>query len=195
MDRQEEMQKLVQEIMACRKCKLHEGKTNYVPGSGSVKAKLMFIGEAPGYWEDQKGEPFVGKAGKFLDELLAGIGLSREEVYIANVLKCRPPNNRDPLPEEIKACVPYLDRQIGIIKPEIIATLGRYSMRYIFEKYGLRYEPISKSHGKVYRVSNLLFKGYIVALYHPAVAIYNPNMRDTLKEDFERIRELLQRKA
>ncbi|RLI99813.1 MAG: uracil-DNA glycosylase [Candidatus Aenigmatarchaeota archaeon] len=191
MGKEDEMKQLEKQILECKRCKLYKTKTNYVPGCGSVNAKLMLIGEAPGYWEDKQGLPFVGKAGKFLDELLTSIGLRREEVYIANILKCRPPGNRDPAPEEIKACTPYLDRQIAIIKPRIIATLGRYSMRYIFEKYGIGAGGISKIHGKVYNINTIFFKGKVVALYHPAVAVYNPNMKEVLMEDFKEIKKLL----
>lgn len=136
-------------------------------GSGSYDAKVMFVGgEAPGYWEDQKGLPFVGRAGKVLDELLEEIGLSRDEIYITNIVKCRPPENRDPTEEEIKACSPYLDRQIDIIRPKVIVPLGRHSMRYILEKFGFEVEPISKIHGKTFEASTLFGKFVIMPMYH-----------------------------
>ncbi|HEW89812.1 MAG TPA: uracil-DNA glycosylase, partial [Candidatus Bathyarchaeota archaeon] len=123
---------LIAEIKACTRCPLHATRKNPVPGEGSLDAELMLIGEAPGRWEDEKGRPFVGAAGKLLNKLLGVAGFRREEVYIANVLKCRPPGNRDPRPEEVSACTPFLDRQIEIIGPKVIATLGRHSTRYIF---------------------------------------------------------------
>jgi len=164
-----------------------------VVGEGSLSARLIFIGEAPGYSEDQQGRPFVGKAGKVLDELLASIGLHRSEVYIANVLKCRPPGNRDPLPAEIEACTPYLDAQLDLIQPQVIATLGNFSLTYIFEKFGLhaKKDKISKIHGKVCTVSSITGVTMIVPLYHPAVATYNPGMKQILLEDFQLLRELL----
>jgi DNA polymerase len=154
---------------------------------------LIFIGEAPGYSEDQQGRPFVGKAGKVLDELLASIGLHRSEVYIANVLKCRPPGNRDPLPAEIEACTPYLDTQLELIQPQVIATLGNFSLTYLFEKFGLhaKKDKISKIHGKVFTVCTIAGVTTIVPLYHPAVAVYNPGMKQTLLEDFQVLRALL----
>ena len=124
-------------VANCRKCSLWKTRSNPVVGGGSKDAKVMFIGEAPGYWEDVKGRPFVGRAGRVLDELLESINLSREEVYITNILKCRPPNNRNPLQSEIEACTPYLDRQIELMNPEIIATLGNFALSYISEKFGL----------------------------------------------------------
>jgi len=164
-----------------------------VVGEGSLSARLIFIGEAPGYSEDQQGRPFVGKAGKVLDELLASIGLHRSEVYIANVLKCRPPGNRDPLPAEIEACTLYLDAQLDLIQPQVIATLGNFSLTYIFEKFGLhaKKDKISKIHGKVCTVSSITGVTMIVPLYHPAVATYNPGMKQILLEDFQLLRELL----
>jgi uracil-DNA glycosylase family 4 len=180
-------------VHSCQRCELWRTRTNPVVGEGSLSARLMFIGEAPGYSEDQQGRPFVGKAGTVLDELMASIGLHRSEVYIANVLKCRPPGNRDPLPTEIEACTPYLDAQLEFIQPEVIATLGNFSAAYIFEKFGLhaKKDKISKIHGKVFTVSSIAGVVKIVPLYHPAVATYNPNMMETLKKDFEVLEHLL----
>jgi uracil-DNA glycosylase family 4 len=193
MSREEEMARIAALVHSCQRCELWRTRTNPVVGEGSLSARLMFIGEAPGYSEDQQGRPFVGKAGKVLDELLASIGLHRSEVYIANVLKCRPPGNRDPLPAEIEACTPYLDAQLEFIQPEVIATLGNFSVAYIFEKFGLqaKKDKISKIHGKVFTVSSIAGVTTIVPLYHPAVATYNPGMKQTLLEDIQLLRELL----
>jgi len=181
--REDELAGIAKDIKACTRCELYKTRTNPVVGTGSLSARIVFVGEAPGYYEDMKGEPFVGKAGKVLDELLASIGLQRNDVYIANVLKCRPPKNRNPLPEEIQACTPYLDAQLALIQPEIIATLGNFSLAYVFDKFGLPKDKISKIHGKVFTVSTIAGVQKIVPLYHPAVATYNPNMKGTLLDD------------
>jgi uracil-DNA glycosylase family 4 len=183
--REEEMAGITKRVHACTRCELYKTRTNPVVGAGSLSARIVFVGEAPGYYEDLKGEPFVGKAGKVLDELLASIGLQRSDVYIANVLKCRPPKNRNPLTEEIQACTPYLDAQLALIQPEIIATLGNFSLVYVFDKFGLPKDKISKIHGKVFTVSTIAGVQKIVPLYHPAVATYNPNMKGTLLDDFK----------
>ena len=173
-----------EEIKNCRRCNLWKTRTNVVVGEGSLSADIMFIGEAPGYNEDKQGRPFVGKAGKILDELLNSVGLKREEIYITNILKCRPPGNRDPLPEEIKACTPYLDEQIEMIDPRKICTLGNFATDYILTSFGLKSENIGRIHGKIFKASETLD---IIPLYHPAVAVYNPNMRPILIEDFKKI--------
>ncbi|WP_148883223.1 type-4 uracil-DNA glycosylase [Thermococcus aciditolerans] len=191
MGKEELMRKLEERIRNCQKCPLGGLRTNAVPGSGSYDAKVMFVGEAPGYWEDQKGLPFVGRAGKVLDELLAEIGLTRDEVYITNIVKCRPPENRDPLEDEIKACSPYLDRQIDIIRPRVIVPLGRHSMRYILEKFGFDPEPISKIHGKTFETHTLFGKIIIMPMYHPAAALYRPPIKEELRKDFLRLGELI----
>lgn len=193
MSKHELMKKLEEKILTCKKCPLWRLRTNPVPGYGNYDSKIMFIGEAPGYWEDQKGLPFVGKAGKVLDELLDGIGLTREDVYITNVVKCRPPNNRDPTEEEIKACSPYLDQQIDIIKPKVIVTLGRHSTNYILKKFGFDLEPISKIHGKVFKAKTLFGTLYIFPTYHPAVALYRPQLKEELKQDFDILKSLLEK--
>ncbi|WP_297478042.1 type-4 uracil-DNA glycosylase [Thermococcus sp.] len=191
MGKEELMRKLEEKIKNCRKCPLWELRTNAVPGSGSYDAKVMFVGEAPGYWEDQKGLPFVGRAGKVLDELLREIGLSRDEVYITNIVKCRPPENRDPTEEEIKACSPYLDRQIDIIRPKVIVPLGRHSMRYILEKFGFPVEPISRIHGKTFEAHTLFGRIVIMPSYHPAAALYRPQIKEELRRDFKKLGGLL----
>jgi len=185
--KEEEMKALVEEIMSCTRCPLHATRKNPVPGEGSLNATLMLIGEAPGRWEDEKGRPFVGAAGKLLDSLLASIGLRREEVYIANILKCRPPGNRDPRPEEVEACTPFLDRQIMIIRPKVIATLGRHSTSYIFSKAGLVFKRISDVRGKVLKAHVLNIDVWVVPTYHPASALYNPGVKELLRSDFEMI--------
>ena len=181
------MKKLEEGIKECKRCELWKTRTNPVAGEGSLTAKVMFVGEAPGYYEDLKGIPFVGKAGKVLDELLWSVGLGRSDVYIANVLKCRPPENRNPTTIEIRACTPYLDKQMEIIEPAVIATLGNFSLGYIFDKFGLRKDKISKLHGKVFKISTIAGIKKVVALYHPAVATYNPGMKEVLVEDFKEL--------
>jgi len=205
MNKTQLLNELKKEVEECRRCSLYKTRTKVVFGTGPVDANLMIISEAPGYWEDRRGEPFVGAAGKVLDELLESVDIKREDVYICNLLKCRPPGNRDPKPEEIKACTPYLVRQIEIIAPKIICPLGRYSMRFLMEKFGLKDEiqPISKIHGKVFEVSpvksslrEVFAKGEqfnrvkIIPLYHPAVATYNPNMKEILKKDFQILKQI-----
>lgn len=181
------MKKLEDEIKKCKRCELWKTRTKPAAGEGSLSAKLMLVGEAPGYYEDLKGIPFVGKAGKVLDELLGSVGLGRSDVYIANVLKCRPPGNRNPATEELKACTPYLDKQMEIIEPTVIATLGNFSLGYIFGKFGLKKDKISKLHGKVFTVSTIAGIKKVVALYHPAVATYNPGRKEVLVEDFKEL--------
>jgi len=184
---EQELKKIKDEVVNCRKCSLYKTRTYPVIGEGNHQAKIMFVGEAPGVQEDKTGRPFCGAAGKILDELLASVGIEREDVYITNILKDRPPGNRDPQKEEIEACVLYLERQIEVIKPEIICPLGRYSMEFLMERFGLKdeIEPISKIHGKVFEAKTLFQKLKIISFYHPAVATYNPNMKEILKKDFK----------
>ncbi|MCW7077677.1 MAG: uracil-DNA glycosylase [Canidatus Methanoxibalbensis ujae] len=189
--RKRELEKLRECVERCKRCPLHAMRKNVVVGEGSAVAELMMIGEAPGYNEDLQGRPFVGKAGKVLDSLLQSIGLDRASVYICNVLKCRPPKNREPSKHEIAQCTPFLDEQISIIKPRIIATLGNYSMQYIFSKYNIPISKISEIHGSVYKVSTLEGSIFIVPLYHPAVAVYNIKMMDVLLEDFKVIQMIM----
>ncbi len=164
-------------------------RNNYcaVLGQGKHTADILFVGEAPGQNEAKTGVPFCGRAGKLLDELLLSIGIPREEVYITNIVKDRPPKNRDPRPEEIELYAPFLDRQIDVIEPKVIATLGRFSMEYIMKRYGLEDAllPISKIHGKVFETKFSYGKVKIIPLYHPAVAIYNLQTKETLLEDFK----------
>ena len=175
---------LYQEIANCQDCELAKHRTNVVPGEGPEDAELLFIGEAPGWHEDQQGRPFVGAAGGFLDELLASIGLVRRQVYIANVIKCRPPQNRDPLPAEIQACCKWLDRQIEIIHPKMIVTLGRYSMTRYFPN-----ESISKIHGKARRLGDIIY----YPMYHPAAALHQGSLRKIIEADILQIPQILAR--
>jgi len=193
MSKQGLMERVVADIEACRRCELWRNRGNAVPGEGNLDATIMFIGEAPGYWENVKGRPFVGAAGKLLDETLKGIGLSRSDVYIANILKDRPPENRDPQPEEIQACAPYLDRQIEIIKPKAIVTLGRHSTAYILAKAGIEAVGITRARGKVYEAELLSLKVRVIPTYHPAAALYYPKYKDALEKDFQIIKDELEK--
>lgn len=192
-ERTEELRQLRDEVVACRKCPLYKTRILPVIGQGNHGAKAMFIGEAPGASEDQTGVPFCGAAGSVLSELLALINCRREDVYIANILKCRPPANRDPLPDEISACTGYLEKQIQIIKPVIICPMGNYAANFILRNFGLgdRIEGISRMHGKIFEADTELGHLKIAPLYHPAVAVYNANMKETLKKDFQALREMI----
>jgi uracil-DNA glycosylase family 4 len=174
---------------SCTKCALAGGRTQVVFGSGSPDADLMFVGEAPGFHEDQQGVPFVGQAGKLLDKLLAGIGLTRADVFVVNVLKCRPPGNRDPLPEEIAACEPHLFRQIELIEPKLVATLGNFATKLLSGKPA----GITRVHGHEQEVTLGTRTVALYPLYHPAAALYTPSMLNVLEEDFARIPALLDR--
>ena len=181
-----ELESLAAEISKCTRCLLHRGRTNAVPGAGPADAEIMFIGEAPGFHEDQQGLPFVGAAGRFLDELLESIDLKRDQVFITNVIKCRPPGNRDPLPEEIEACKAFLDRQIELIGPKLVVTLGRFSMARAFPK-----ARISRVHGQHRKIGGVIY----YPMYHPAAALHQPSLRRTVEEDMHRIPELIERAA
>lgn len=183
---------IAEEIIVCHKCKLHKTRKNAVPGEGNIDSRIMFIGEAPGYSEDMKGKPFIGEAGKFLDTLLEEADLSREKVFITNVVKCRPPNNREPSTEEIITCSQYLDRQIQVIKPKIIVTLGNHSTAYIFEKIGLRFDGITRVHGKFFEVSISKIQTTVFPTFHPASALYNPRYKSLLLQDFRVLKLHLQ---
>lgn len=185
---------ITKEILSCTKCELYKTKTNYVPGVGNESASIVFVGEAPGKDEDLKGEPFVGAAGKLLTELLLKIGLRREDVYICNVLKCRPPNNRDPTPDEIDKCGGYLKRQLDTIKPDIIVCLGRFSARFIFELFGLQFTSISKVKGRIFTSEKWDKKVKIIPIYHPAAVLYRPQLKEEYEQQFKKIGEVLGRK-
>ncbi|HEX6509117.1 MAG TPA: uracil-DNA glycosylase [Chloroflexota bacterium] len=172
------MERLNAEVNACTRCDLHRGTTHGVPGEGPYDADIMLVGEAPGFNEDKQGRPFVGAAGKFLEELLGIAGLRRSDVYITNVVKHRPPENRDPLPDELAACLPYLQRQIALIQPKLIVTLGRYSLGTFFPG-----DKISKVHGQVREKDGRSYFN----MYHPAAALHQQALRQTLLDDMKRL--------
>jgi len=177
--------------MACRKCSLHLTRKNPVPGEGPLDAELMLVGEAPGRNEDLQGRPFVGQAGRVLNTLLRSIGLSRSNVYITNIVKCRPPNNRDPRPEEIRACLPFLRRQVELVRPKIIVALGRHAGKTLFEEAGLHWRGISREHGRPREVVLWGVQVVLFPTYHPAAALYKPEIRGVREEDFKRLSGLL----
>ncbi len=191
MNKKEAMNKIENEIKNCRKCRLYQSRTNTVPGEGNLNTKIMFIGEAPGAREDATGRPFVGAAGKLLTQLIESMGLTREKVYITNIVKCRPPGNRDPQPDEIYTCLPYLKKQINIINPRVIVTLGRHATKTIFELASIPFGSMSSVHGTEFRGKINGRYITIIPTYHPAAALYNPNLRNTLFEDFRVIKEAL----
>ncbi len=173
---------IAEEVRHCQRCALGKTRLKPVPGEGPADADLLFIGEAPGYQENQQGRPFVGPAGMLLEELLGTVGLKRSQVYIANVIKCRPPENRDPLPTEIQACAGFLDRQIAAIRPRVIVTLGRFSLA--------RYFPgatISRIHGLPKKGDGVIY----YPIYHPAAALHQPSLRQALEQDFKKIPQIL----
>ncbi len=178
------LNELEEYVRACTRCQLGTSRTHAVPGEGPVDASIIFIGEGPGYHEDQSGRPFVGAAGQLLEHLLGSIGLSREEVYIANVVKCRPPRNRDPLPEEIQTCKPYLAHQLRLIDPELIVTLGRFAMERWFPN-----KRITRVHGQAFPYYHRL----IVPMFHPAAALRHAKWRTALEQDFLRLPNLLEK--
>lgn len=182
MNPEEILAQVALEVANCQRCALHHSRKKAVPGEGPINPEILFIGEGPGFHENEQGRPFVGAAGNFLVELLQSIGMKREEVFIGNVVKCRPPNNRDPLPEELTACNEYLERQIQAINPQVIVTLGRYSMA--------RFLPtvkISEVHGQVFFIRGRP----IVPMYHPAAALHQPSLKSVVEQDFARLPELI----
>ena len=185
----DDLQAYAAEVAACTRCRLAQGRTQVVFGAGNPRAELMFVGEAPGFHEDKQGLPFVGQAGKLLDKLLAGIGLQRSDVYVANVLKCRPPGNRDPQPDEIEACESHLFRQIELIEPTIVATLGNFATKLLSG----RPLGITRVHGQEQETTLGGRSVLLYPLYHPAAALYTPAMLKVLESDFARIPELLGR--
>lgn len=181
-ERQAQLKQIDDEIRGCTRCPLHVGRTHAVPGEGPWDANIMFVGEAPGFHEDKQARPFVGASGQYLTELLAGIGLKREDVFITNIVRCRPPDNRDPLRPEIEACESYLERQIRLISPYVIATLGRFSMAHFISQ-----GKISKIHGRPHREGGRVF----FPLFHPAAALRNKNLRPVMEADFQKLSDLL----
>ena len=186
-DRLSRLEALQREASSCTRCRLAQTRTQVVFGVGNPDADLMFVGEAPGFHEDKQGFPFVGQAGKLLDRLLAGIGLTRADVYIANTLKCRPPGNRDPMPDEIEACEPHLFRQIELVQPRVVATLGNFATKLLSGKQA----GITRVHGQEQDVTLGGRRVLLYPLYHPAAALYTPRMLQVLEEDFARIPDLI----
>jgi DNA polymerase len=178
----DDLKSVATEVRACKRCILSSTRKNAVPGEGPANAEVMLIGEGPGFHEDQQGRPFVGPSGDFLNELLASAGLKRGDVFIANVVKCRPPGNRDPQPDEIAACDEYLDRQIALINPKVIITLGRYSMARFFPR-----DKISAVHGRARRIDGRV----VIAMFHPAAALHQPSLRDAIEDDFRRLPQII----
>jgi len=195
MPKKELLGAVAAEVVVCVKCSLWKTRKNAVPGEGNPESQIMFIGEAPGYWEDVKGKPFVGDAGKFLDTLLSEIGFSREGVFIGNVLKCRPPRNREPQPNEIQTCTPYLDRQIKAIQPKFIVTLGNHSTAYIFSRANLPFNSITQAHGKFHEASILDMQVTIFPTFHPAAALYHPRYKQQINADFKQLKQELQKRG
>lgn len=183
MNRQEELDRISREVAACTRCGLHTSRKMAVPGEGPVDAEIMCIGEGPGFHENEQGRPFVGAAGKFLDELLGAAGLKRSEVWIGNVVKCRPPGNRDPLPDELSTCNEYLERQIKAINPSIVITLGRFSMAKF-----LPGAKISSVHGQMKKIGAL----YVIPMFHPAAALHQASLKPAILADFAKLPQMLE---
>jgi len=179
------LQEFGHSIKDCQRCRLASGRTQVVFGTGNPKATIMFVGEAPGFYEDKQGIPFVGAAGKLLNELLESAGLSRDDIYIANVIKCRPPDNRDPLPDEVETCKPFLFQQIELIKPRVVCTLGNFAMQTLLgKKVG-----IMKMRGQAFQVQNF----FVFPMLHPAAALHQGNLNEPLREDFRKLKAFLDR--
>jgi DNA polymerase len=178
----DDLKQVAAEVKVCKLCALASTRKNAVPGEGPANAEIMLIGEGPGFHEDQQGRPFVGPSGEFLNQLLASAGFKRSDVFITNVVKCRPPGNRDPMPEEIAACSGYLDRQIALINPKVIITLGRYSMARWFPR-----DKISAIHGRARRIDGRI----VVAMFHPAAALHQPALRQAIEDDFRQLKDIL----
>jgi len=180
------LQELGHSLKDCQRCRLSSGRTQVVFGVGNPQAQIMFVGEAPGFYEDKQGEPFVGAAGRLLNELLQGVGLSRKDIYIANVIKCRPPDNRDPQPDEVETCKPFLLQQIELIKPRVVCTLGNFAMQTLLgRKVG-----IMKVRGQAFQVQDF----FIFPMLHPAAALHQGSLNEPLREDFRKLKEFLDRR-
>jgi len=190
-ERRAKLEEIAEEVRRCTRCPLHERRTKAVPGEGDPCATVMLVGEAPGYHEDLQGRPFVGAAGKLLNEMLGIAGLSRGEVFITNVVKCRPPGNRDPREEEVKACKPFLLAQLEVIRPAIVVCLGRHSARLFFELAGLKFSSILRVRGGVRKVRILGMNLMLLPTLHPAAALYNPRLRGLLESDFRLLGSLI----
>jgi len=193
LSKRELLDAITAEVIICPKCPLCKSRKNAVPGDGSPNARIMFIGEAPGYHENIEGKPFVGDAGKFLDALLTEVPLSRKKVFITNIVKCRPPRNRMPRPLEIRACTPYLDRQISAIQPKFIVSLGSISASHISSRAGVPFDSITKVHGKFREASVLGLNVTLFPTFHPAAALHNPKYKQHIVNDFKRLKQKLQK--
>jgi len=192
MSKEEKLREIEKKILACTRCELHRYARNKVPGEGNPNAEVVFIGEAPGEEEDKQGRPFVGRAGKLLTKLIHEIlELDRKDVYITNILKCRPPNNRDPKEEEIKACFPFLVEQLNVIQPRIIVCLGRFAAKTVFEYFGIKFTSITKIRGKPFEVYKWGKRVTLFATLHPAAALYHKEWLSLIEEDFKRLREII----
>ena len=187
------LEDIAEQIRKCKRCELYRTRKNPVPGEGNPNAKIVLVGEAPGYNEDLQGKPFVGRAGKLLDEFLEFAGLKRTEIFITNVVKCRPPNNRTPTLDEIKACSPYLDQQLKILKPKLVIALGNVAATYFFEKFNLKFSSMRRTHGKIYSLSNILFSFFLIPTYHPAAILRNQSLKPEVLKDWEVIKNLAQK--
>ncbi|MBS7619352.1 uracil-DNA glycosylase [Candidatus Bathyarchaeota archaeon] len=185
------MNKILEKIKTCMECSLCEGRCKPVLGEGNLNSELVFIGEAPGRKEDEVGRPFVGSAGQLLDRLLFGIGLSRKAVYISNVVKCRPPDNRRPTIEEMEACTPFLEEQLEIIKPKIIVAMGNSAISFFSKKFGFKVIGMWRIHGKIFQVEAPWGKVILFATFHPAAALYNKDLEKILEDDFKKLSTLL----
>jgi DNA polymerase len=190
--KEEKLEEIVREIRLCRRCGLCDVRLTAVPGEGDPDSPVVFVGEAPGREEDEQGRPFVGSAGKLLDRLLGEAGLRREEVYIANILKCRPPGNRRPKSDEMRACAQHLDAQLQVISPAIVAPMGNSAVGHLMKQYGLKRESIGRAHGKVNPVQASWGYIYIFPLYHPAAVLYNRRLQQELKKDLESLKGILE---
>ena len=189
MSVKEFLEAIAAEIKVCPRCRLSETRTKAVPGEGSLESKIMLVGEGPGRNENLEGRPFVGQAGKFLNTLLLEADLRRENVFICNVVRCRPPENRDPLPDEIETCTPYLNRQIALIEPKLIVTLGKHSTEYMFSKAKLPFKNITDAHGRLCKTKLWGMQITFFPTFHPAAALYNGEYKKRLVEDFQLLRK------
>lgn len=182
---------LIRDITACKRCRLWKFRKNTVPGVGTLRAKVMLIGEAPGYHEDMQSMPFVGHAGRILDQLLTRAGLSRGDVYVSNILKCRPPNNQDPTSAEMQACTPYLRRQLNLLRPRLVVAMGRFATTFMAAEAGKQFTSISKMHGNPFDVMLREHRIVVFPTFHPAAALYNPRYQAALDEDFKAMKTII----
>jgi DNA polymerase len=191
LPKETQMSDVVNAIRVCERCRLHEGRLNTVPGEGDLSSPVVLVGEAPGRKEDESGRPFVGSAGKLLDVALERVGLTRSQVYISNVVKCRPPGNRRPRSDEVTACTRFIDEQLGIIAPRVIAPMGNSALRHVFRRFGLGRAVIGEVHGSPHSVSFGWGEGVVFPLYHPAAILYNRSLEVELHADLEALVALL----